>query len=251
MFGDLKLEVYDSSGALLSTVPGGKRRGINRVEWPMRAKPPRTAAGAGLVPSLFSLMGPRVADGTYMVKMIKGKDTYSSEVRLVLDPRSTHSAADRALQRETVWKLYGLVERLAYLADAIVDARDQARTRAAGLPAADALRKPLEAFADRLEAQRTSLVSSKQGEGISGEEKLREELGALYGNVNGYEGRPAESQINRMGVLAGQLDQAVAAFEAALAKDAASLNAQLAKRKIDPMTRLTQEEWNKRSTRPQ
>ena len=33
MIGDLKLEVYDAQGALLTTIPGGKRRGINRVEW--------------------------------------------------------------------------------------------------------------------------------------------------------------------------------------------------------------------------
>ena len=45
MFGDLKLEVYDKDGKLLSTLPGGKRRGLNRVEWPMRVKGPRVAAG--------------------------------------------------------------------------------------------------------------------------------------------------------------------------------------------------------------
>src|SRR5262249_34969689 len=33
MFGDLKVEIYDQSGALLSTFPGGKHRGINRVSW--------------------------------------------------------------------------------------------------------------------------------------------------------------------------------------------------------------------------
>jgi hypothetical protein len=249
MFGDLRLEMYDSQGTLLSTIPGSKRRGINRVEWQMRGKAPRTAAGAGLVPNLFALMGPRVADGTYTVKLIKDKDTYTSEVRLVPDPRSSHSAADRAAQREAVRKLYGLVERLAYLADAIADSRNQARARAAKLQAADALQRQLSKLADDLEAQRTSLVASKQGEGISGEEKLREELGALYGNVNGYEGRPTGSQINRMDVLTRQLDDAVAAFEQKMAKDAVALNAQLARKKLDPIVRLTPEEWEKRTAR--
>ncbi len=41
MFGDLKLEVYDGQGALVSTLPAGKRKGINRVLWPMRLKQPR------------------------------------------------------------------------------------------------------------------------------------------------------------------------------------------------------------------
>jgi photosystem II stability/assembly factor-like uncharacterized protein len=249
MFGDLRLEVYDEQGALLSTIPGNKRRGINRVEWPMRGRAPRTAAGVGLVPNLFSLMGPRVAPGTYTVKLIRDKDTLTSDVRLVPDPRSRHSADDRAAQRDTVWKLYALVERLAYLTDAIAGARDQARAHAAKLPAADALRRSLEKLADDLEAQRTSLVASKQGEGISGEEKLREELGALYGNVNGYEGRPTDSQINRLGVLAKQLDAAVKAFDQRMAKEASSLNPQLAKKKIEPLVKLTYEEWDKRTAR--
>jgi hypothetical protein len=64
-----------------------------------------------------------------------------------------------------------------------------------------------------MEAQRVALVSSKQGEGISGEEKLREELGTLYGNVNMYEGRPTESQLTRLSVLEKQLAAAISAFE--------------------------------------
>jgi hypothetical protein len=215
----------------------------------MRGKAPRTAAGAGLVPNLFALLGPRAAEGTYTVKLIKDKDTYTSEVRLVPDPRSRHSAADRAAQRDAVWKLYALVERLAYLTDAIGDARDQARARAAKLPAADALRRALSTLGDDLEAQRTSLVASKQGEGISGEEKLREELGALYGNVNGYEGRPTDSQVNRMGVLAKRLDAAAAAFDQRMANDTAALNPQLAKKKIEAIVKLTFEDWDKRTAR--
>lgn len=90
MFGDLRLEVYDAQGRLVSTLPGGKRRGINRVEWPMRRQAPRTAPGAEIVPSFFSFFGPRVPEGTYTVKMIKGPQTYTSAVTLVPDPaRST------------------------------------------------------------------------------------------------------------------------------------------------------------------
>ena len=80
MFGDLKLEVYDSAGKLLSTLPGGKRQGINRVDWPMRLAPPKVPAAAGPIPSLYSFFGPRVPEGTYTVKLIKGKETYTSQL---------------------------------------------------------------------------------------------------------------------------------------------------------------------------
>ena len=201
MFGDLKLEISDSSKQLITTLSGGKRRGINRVEWPMRLAPPKTAPGASLVPNLYSLVGPRVPAGTYTVRMIKGKETFTSTVTLRHDPRSTHTAADRVLQQKTVMKLYGLVEQLAVLIEKLIAARNGARE------AGDT------ALADEMERQRIALVSSKQGEGISGEEKLREELGMLYGNVNMHEGRPTESQLRRMGVLEKRLAEATAAFE--------------------------------------
>ncbi len=41
LFGKLKLEVLDAKGKLIDTLPASKRRGINRVTWSMRVKPPR------------------------------------------------------------------------------------------------------------------------------------------------------------------------------------------------------------------
>jgi hypothetical protein len=126
---------------------------------------------------------------------------FTSTVALQHDPRSTHSAADRALQQKTVMKLYGMVEQLAALIETLIATRNSARE------AGDT------ALADEMERQRVALVSSKQGEGISGEEKLREELGMLYGNVNMHEGRPTDSQLRRMGVLEKRLAEATATFE--------------------------------------
>jgi photosystem II stability/assembly factor-like uncharacterized protein len=246
LFGDFKLEVLDAEGKLISTLPGGKRRGINRVEWPMRRPAPRSAPGAEIVPNFFSLFGPRVAEGTYTVKLTKGPQTYTSQVVLVPDPRSKHTAADRAAQRKTAGELYALVERLAFLVGSVEQARDQARARASDLPEKDPLRRRLTAFADSMEKQRVSLVSTSRGEGISGEEKLREELAMLYGNVNGYEGQPTRSQLDRMAVLAQDLQAAQARFDAAADKELPALNAGLAKAGKPPLAKLTAEEWTQK-----
>jgi photosystem II stability/assembly factor-like uncharacterized protein len=235
MFGDLRLEIYDQAGKLLTSINGGKRKGINRVEWPMRSAPPRIAPGAGIIPNLYAMLGPRALEGTYTVKMIKGKDTFTTELKLVPDPRSKATADDRRLQREVVDKLFALVERSTDLLQGIAATRDQAADRAAKLPAADPLRKRLEAFSAAMEKQRTALVATSKGEGISGDERLREELGTLYGNVNGFDGRPTKSQTDRMGVLAAELDAASAAFKAATSKELPGLNAELAKKKLEPL----------------
>src|SRR5205814_4090636 len=75
--GDSRVEIYDAAGKLGSTLPAGKRRGISRVEWPMRMSPPRLPAGNSTIQEGGSFYGPRVPEGTYTVKLIKGKDTYT------------------------------------------------------------------------------------------------------------------------------------------------------------------------------
>jgi hypothetical protein len=244
--GDLRLEVLDAGGQVLATIPGGRRRGVNRVEWNMRGKAPRSAPGAGIIPSLGALMGPRIAPGTYAVRMIKGTDTFTSSVAVVPEPGSPHTGEDRALLGRTVQALFGMVERLAFLADAIADGRRQAGEAAATLPAKDPLRARLLALADALDAQRGALVSSQRGEGISGEERPREEIGLLYGNVNSYDGRPTQSQLDRMAVLDAELSAAFARFDGTMAKEGAALSTQLAAKKLAPLSKLTREEWDKR-----
>jgi photosystem II stability/assembly factor-like uncharacterized protein len=246
IYGDLKFELYDAAGKLVSTIPGNKRRGLNRIDWSMRMKPPKVPPAAGLVPNFFALVGPRVLPGAYTVKMIKNKETYTTKLELVADPRAKHTAADRQAQYDTVMKLYEMLGRLTYEADRISDARDQARARAAKLPAADASRRQLEDFARAVDAVRAKLVSTREGGGITGEEKVREKLGDLYGAVNGYEGRPTQSQVARVAALGKELNDVVAEFDALVKKDLGTVSAALAEKKLDPIKLLTKEEWEKK-----
>ncbi len=70
---------------------------------------------------------------------------------------------------------------------------------------------------------------------ITGEKKLRENLGELYGGVNGYSGRPTQSQIESAAVLKKQLDDANAKFQS-LTAQVAQLNSQLQNSKVAPLT---------------
>jgi len=244
IFGDLRLEIYDPQGKLVTTLPGDKRRGLNRVQWPERAKPPKVPPAAGLVENGFAFLGPQVQEGTYTVKLIKGKETYTTTISLVPDPRSKSTATDRALQHKTVVQLYDMLGQLTYLVDATVNLRDQARERASD--ATDGQTKAqLQKFADNLEEFRSSLVSVKEGGMITGEKKLRENLGELYGGVNGFSGSPTQSQIERTAVIKKQLDDANAKFQS-LTSQVPPLNSQLQNSKAAPLTVMSQEEWSKK-----
>src|SRR5262249_57918603 len=83
IFGPLKLEVLDSAGKLVDTLTASKRRGINRVQWSMRARPPRVPRAAQVAGS--ATQGPRLAPGTYAVRRTGGTDGVETRVRRGLE----------------------------------------------------------------------------------------------------------------------------------------------------------------------
>lgn len=241
IFGDLKVEIYDSEGELITTIPAPKVKGLNRADWPMRLPPPKLPPATNLV---FVFQGPRVPEGTYTYKLIKGKDTFEGTVNLVADPRSPHSAEDRKLQQETSLELYAALEGLTYVIDTLIDVRDQAKGRAEEAGGKGGLAKNLEAYADELETFRGSLVSTAETGWISGDEKLREKMGNLFGGIVNYDGRPTQSQIDRKDVLIGQLTTAEARFgELTTSRELTSLNSQLEGKGLQAITVMSREEW--------
>lgn len=246
LIGDFKIEIYDAADKLVATLPGGRRKGINRVEWAFRLKPPKVPIpeGSGLI-----VTGPTVPEGTYTVKLLKGKDSYVGKVSLVADPRLPHSAEERRLKQQTQMKLYAMLERLGYVDGATADALSQVRERAKGLegdPAAASLR----ALGDRLDALRKTLSSSKQGNVfLTGDFQLNERLAFLYVFVSGYGGRPTTSQMTQVAIFERELEQAQARLESLFATEVAGVNAALAEKKLEPVKLLSREEYDKRQTK--
>ena len=243
--GDSRVEVYDPSGNLISTLPAGKRRGINRVAWPMRMRAPRMPAGNSIVMEGGSFYGPRVPEGTYTVKLVKGKETYSSTVQLVADPRTNYSAEDRALQQKTVRRLHAMVENFTFLTQRVLDLRDQAGAAAQKLTGGE--KKQLADLAGKLDAMHKTLVATREGGWLSGEEQLRERLGMLYGAVNTYDGRPTDSQIAEMENLSKLLDQKAASLDAIVKQDLVAANRILKSRTLAEIALLQRADWDKAS----
>jgi len=245
IFGDLKLDIYDAKGQLLTSIQGDKRRGLNRVQWPERAKPPKMPPAAGLVENEYVFYGPQAQEGTYTVKLTKGKETYSSEVKLLPDPRTKSTAADRELQHKTITQLYDMLAQLTYIVDATSELREQVRQRGAAA-SDDKLKEQLNKLAQKLEDFRSTLVSVKEGGMITGEKKLRENLGELYGAVNGYSGRPTQSQIESTTVLQKKLDEAGAQFQSIATSQVSPLNTALQGKSLEPLKVVSREDWDKK-----
>ncbi len=245
IFGDLKIDISDGKGNPLTTLQGDKRKGLNRVQWPERGKPPKMPPAAGLVENEFVFFGPQVQEGAYTVKITKGKETYSSQIKLVPDRRTKSTAADRALQHKTVTQLYDMLAQLTYVVDATNDLRDQARQRAAS--ASDSgLKEQLNGLVQKLEDFRSTLVSVKEGGMITGEKKLREKLGELYGGINAYSGRPTQSQIDSTSLFQKKLDEASGQFQSITGTSLPPLNTSLQTKSMELLKAMTREDWERK-----
>lgn len=236
MFGELRVNVYDTDGERVASLSGGGRRGMNRVEWPMRLKPPKLPTSTQLVPAF---VGPRLPEGRYRVELVRGDERSEGEIELVFDPRSPHSAEDRSVQQRTALAIHRELGDLTYLAESVADLREQVRAHVVAVPAQaralGRLERRLAEFADQLSATRSGM--------ITGEEKLREEYGKLYGAVVGYDGRPSATQMASHRRLHAELEAREAELERLLAADLPRLNTALERAGREPLARQTREDW--------
>lgn len=225
LFGKLKLEILDADGRVLDTLPAGKRRGLNRVYWPMNVKPPVVPPAASIAGN--ATQGPRVPPGVYTVRMTKGDAVYEQTIEVGLDRRATFSIADRRANFEAAMKVHAMFGRMSDLVAKIQAVRSGADTAAGTLAGDEALRRRLAAVSDRADALRKQIVATKEGGAITGEERLREHMDGLYGGLIGYEGRPADTLIAYTGVLERRLSALEREFEALRTGDLAGINATL------------------------
>lgn len=243
IFGDLTIEIFDSDGNLIDTLAPSKNRGVNRVQWAMRLKPPRVPPAAAAI--FGAAQGPRVIPGTYTVKMTKGAQVYTTQLKVVSDPRSNYTLEDRRAQFNLITRLGALLNHMSWAVDAIVGVRDGANQRADHLDANSNLKKQLLQLAADADGLRTKIVATKEGGMITGEERLREYLGELYGDVNSYDGGPTASQIARADVLDRELADVVKEFQNLSNVRLAGINRELGKKGLVPIVAVSESEWQK------
>jgi photosystem II stability/assembly factor-like uncharacterized protein len=243
IFGDLKIEVFDEKGNFVDSVVSSGHRGVNRVTWLMHLKPPRVPPAATAM--FQAAQGPRVLPGEYTVKLTKGDHVYTSKINLVMDPRATYTVADRKEQFELTTKLGAMLNHMSWAVDAIVDVRDAALSDSGKVDQKGKLHADLMGLADAADAIRKEIVATKEGGAVTGEERLREYFGDLYGDVSQYDGRPTDEQVARSGVLSRQLDDVVAELNRLAESRLPGINAQLARAKLKRIELLTESEWQK------
>lgn len=222
LFGKLKLEVLDSTGRVVDTLPASKRPGLNRVIWGMREKPPRVPPAVQL--AFAGTQGPRLLPGTYTVRMTKAGKVSETKLTVGLDRRVKFNEADRKAQFEAAMKVHALFGEESALMDRILFLRGALAKSRNAMPEGDESRKAITDFDNKVDAVRKQIVATTEGGAITGEERLREHTDTLYGAILSYEGKPGDYQIARIEALRKELGDVTRDFENLVTKDLPALN---------------------------
>jgi photosystem II stability/assembly factor-like uncharacterized protein len=231
IFGDMKIEVLDSTGKVVSTIPTTKRRGLSRVTWSMRMPPPTVPSAASIAGG--ATIGPRLLPGNYTVRMTKDKDVLTTPLVVVPDPRLPHTPADRAAQFALSVRLAGMLSEMSSLVDRMNVVRLGLEDRASKLPTGDALAARLRTASSAVDLIRKKIVATKEGGMITGEERFRENLADLYGSVNGYDGRPTQMEIDRTEAIGKETADIRRDFDAWVAGQLGPLNTEIMLKKLE------------------
>jgi hypothetical protein len=176
--------------------------------------------------------------------MTRGKDTFSTQLNVVLDPRAKFTAEDRRQEFEAAMRVYNLLGDMSFDVDRINSVHDALLARAAALKGDPPLAKRLNDTAQKVEDLRRKIVATKEGGAVTGEERIREKTTGLYGAILNYEGRPGDYQIARIDSLKKELEDVRAEFENLLAKDLPALNKSLKQKKLQPIEPISRKVWD-------
>lgn len=233
VIGRMKLEVLDSEGKVVETLPAAKRKGLNRVVWSMRTKPPIVPPAASL--AFNSTQGQRILPGNYTVRLTKGDEVSTVPLVIGLDRRATFTAADRAAQFAAAERVKSLFGRMTKVVMQINGARAMAGQIVAKPDTAPPAREQAQAFSTAADELRKKLVATKEGGAITGEERLREQMDTAYGLVTSTEQAPTSYAIARIDALERELVEVETAWAKLAGEAMKKLNTTAQANGIEPV----------------
>lgn len=205
--GKIVVEIYDEAGKLVQSVPGSNRKGINKVYWNLRSKPPKVASGGSKI-DFAALFAPMVMPGNYTVKLKIGDKEYPSAIKLVHnEANKAFTMEDRRLQHKLGMELFNLHEQLAKTVDDI-NAKQKVLKESMDKTRNKKLKKLLEEYHVQLENLRSECLATKQKSLFADEERIRERITDVYMAVCGQEAAPSNLQVQRTEMLKQEVAKA-------------------------------------------
>ena len=229
--GKMAVEVQDKNGVKVAELDAKKSKGINVLEWNYRMKPPKIATAKTFTYGGFT--APRVAAGTYKVVITKGKETYTNDLVIQYDPKSTIALGDRKLNEEATKKLFNMTQDLAYMVYEVDETLKAAEDLKVKNPSATKIVTPLITDLNKL---KDILVITKGDNYVGmGEPQLREDLADLYAKVAGTFYKPSNAELDNLEGIDSRFTTAKQDFKKIKDKHFSKFTEVRSKNKLEPI----------------
>ncbi|GCC53110.1 hypothetical protein SanaruYs_33520 [Chryseotalea sanaruensis] len=229
--GKMTAELQDMSGNKIADLDAGKSKGINVIEWGFTTKAPKIATGKTFAFGGFT--SPRVPAGTYKVVIQKGKETFTNELVVQYDPKSTIAIADRKENEVVTRKLFDMTQELAYMVYEIDETIKAAEEQKAKSPAASKAVTPLLTELNKL--KETLVITTGDNYVGAGEPQLREDLSELYSKVASTFFKPSNAELDNMAAITERMQTAKTTFKKVKEKHTPKLNEVMSKNNMQPI----------------
>jgi photosystem II stability/assembly factor-like uncharacterized protein len=213
--GKVTVEIYDTSGNLLQSIPGGIRKGINRMSWNLQGNPPKVASG-GTKLDVAGFYAPMILPGTYPIKLTIKDSVYESFLTCVHDSKNEDfSETDRKMVYDHAIKIQQLYIQVNDLIDSLTRLQHQLIKD----PLLFKKEKKYQTLHTDLENIRSKLMGTKSTSIFADEERLREKISALYAIYCGMESRPNTTQLEAINDLNTEFELQKNTFLKTIQKD--------------------------------
>lgn len=238
-FGKMEMEIQDMEGNKITSLPAGKSKGINVVNWNFTSSAPKMAEAKTL--SFAGFTPKRVPAGNYKVVLTKGKDTYEQVIELKYDETSLGTLAERKEQEALTNTLFTMVEDLAFMVHEITETQKTTQNIIENHPKG---KKDAQKLYDALENLRKDLVITTGDNYVaSAEPELRERMGELYANVASSYDRVSGAQKQNFKLISEEFEKEKNRFTEIMAKEGKKFTSFLEKNNLEKPAILSKEAY--------
>ncbi len=205
--GDITIDILDKDGKLVQTIPGSKRKGLNKIYWNMRLTPPKVAGG-GTKPDQSGFVAPMVLPGTYTIKLMVAGTAYTTPVNMLHDTTNKYfSEQARKDLYDNAMKLYNAHEQLKFLVDTVTTTLNILKQADTTVKNAKT-KKLVDEYLKKVDDFRSTLLASRLKSIFADEKKLREEISETYIALCFKEEPASNLDIESVSRLLGRLSEA-------------------------------------------
>ncbi len=237
IFGDMSVEIYNEKGEPVKTLPAGKRKGINRVPWYVRKKPPKVKASSPTL-AFRTSFGPTFPPGKYLVKVKKGDKEFTSTVEIKYPENTRHSLADMKLQYKVLIEAYDLLQDISFKDKQITTLQTKLKNVKKNI------NLNVDKIIDNLDKIHKTLVATSPHR-ISGQVRLAEKVADVYSGVINYLGKPTRSQIERLALLKTEFGRISVEADELMKSVLEKINEQLVRKGLEKIKLLTRKEYDR------